>query len=616
MTEQSQTKERTSRHRGPSLKAILSFTVVAVVLLAVGVIASTPLKTGYAKLIETLKGDEHAGHDHAAGDYYTCGMHPWVVLPKPGDCPICRMKLTPIDPNKFTGEIAIDPLVVQNIGVRIEPVTTGPLVRTVRTVGTIDYDETTVRDVNIKVNGWIEKLHIDYLGAKVKDGQPLFEIYSPELYSAQEEFLLAWKNRDKIGATSQDLLDAARTKLEYYDITAKQIEAITKTGKATKTMSILSPHTGVVTSKHANEGMKVDPGMRVYQIADLSKVWVMVTLYESDLPFVTEGQRAVMTLPYVPGQTFEGKVIYVYPYLEKRTRQVQVRLEFDNANRLLKPGMYANVELKGTLSEKVTLAPHSAVIDTGERQVTFVSLGEGKFEPRDVRLGVETDGGLVQVIDGLKPGEMVVVSGQFLLDSEAKIRDALAKMIKGTSAADQQAVAAVEGFSELKSLPGEAAERLSETLDAYFAIGELLAGDTTNGIAPKARDLAKNLDELLKVDIPDDAHFWHKHEEAATVRGKSLELVNTTAIETARTQYADLSIALAKLTRAMGVPPTYGKQVQELRCPMYREGQGGGTWLQSAGDVRNPYFGASMLRCYDERKVVPVTGAPAQRSEP
>jgi len=629
--------------RGPSLKMIGVIGVTVLVSLWIGTVWGGRFTSGVGRLWGAMTGGQHeqhdmagasvgsGGHQHGGGgsgpkstQYYTCGMHPWIILPKSGNCPICTMQLTPVDPAMFTGKVSIDPSVVQNIGVRIDPVRTGPLVKTIRTVGTIDYDETAVRDVNIKINGWIEKLYVDYLGAEVKQGEPLFDLYSPELYAAQEEYLLAWRNRDKIGADfvpdaakgAQSLLEATRTKLEYYDITDAQTQALQERDKPVKSMTLLSPYTGVVIAKHANEGMKVNPGMQVYRIADLAKVWVMVTLYEYQLPYVSVGQRAVMSLPYIPGQTFEGRVIYIYPYLEKQTRQVTVRLEFDNPTLLLKPGMYANVQLKSTLARQATLAPRSAVIDTGERQVAFASLGEGRFEPRDVQLGVETDDGMVQVLDGLKPGEMVVVSGQFLIDSEAKIRDAMAKMVKGNLASEQKVMAVVEGASELTSMPESMAKLLATAFDAYFSISDALAEDTVLGIEKSTRQLAQTIDGLLKIKLNENPHFWHQHEEVATIRGRALEMVDTQDLETARLLYADLSIAMTKLVKATGVPPSYPKHVQELRCPMYREGQGGSTWLAPMGEVRNPFYGRTMPGCFDKRIALPVTGNKAPATQP
>ena len=596
--------------RGPSTLAVMVWVVFGIVMLFAGATWSSlvwaPLTIWWTSGDEA---DRNGAEESAQVQFYTCGMHPWVFLPEPGLCPICHMDLTPLDRDKFTGEITIDPVVTQNIGVRIEPVTKGPVVQTIRTLGTVDYDETRVRDVNIKVTGWIEKLHVDYLGAEVQAGAPLFDLYSPLLYEAQQEYLLEFnKKNGSAAAMGVDLLEAARTRLEYYDIGPEQIRRLEEAGAPSKTMTIHSPHRGVVIAKHANEGMRVDEGMQVYRIADLSRVWVLVTLYEYQLPFVQAGQQAVMTLPYIPGQDFEGKVIYVYPYLDAQTRQLSVRLEFDNPHLLLKPGMYAKIQLRSTLARERTLAPRSAILDTGERQVAFVSLGEGRFEPRDLRVGVETDGGMLEILDGLRPGEMVVTSGQFLLDSETTIREGLAKFSRAGLAADQQAVVAVAGASELSELPAEAAAALGDVMNAYFAIGDSLAGDSTEGVTARARAVAAGMDRLLEREIPGDPHFWHRHDEAATVRGKALELIDAADLEPARLEFADLSVALSKLLQATGVPPGYGRTVQELHCPMYREGQGGSIWLQPEGGPRNPFYGSIMLKCFDERRDLPVTG--------
>ncbi len=601
-------------------QTLVMLCIVALAALLLGATFTGPVRGAMSLASRWIGfGHEHGNQSNESGhvQYYTCGMHPWVILPHPGDCPICHMELTPIDPDKFTGEIAIDPVVVQNMGVRIAPVTTGPLTRTINTVGTVDYNEQTVRDVNIKVSGWIEKLHVDFVGAGVKAGEPLFDLYAPQLYAAQEEYLLALKNKGQIGSPNapeaakgaSNLLDAARTRLEFFDITDDQIDELGKAGSPSKTMTIRSPYTGVVIDKNANEGLKVDPGMRVFRIADLSRVWVMVTLYEYQLPYVQVGQEATMSLAYIPGQTFEGKVIYIYPYLDTKTREVQVRLEFENPQGLLKPGMFANVELHNTLAAEATLAPRSAVIDTGERQVAFVSRGEGKFEPRDVKLGIETGDDMIQIITGLKPGEMVVTSGEFLLDSESKIREALAKMIKGDQASNQRAEAQVAGASQLNQLPPPVAAAIDTALEHYLAIADLLAEDKTQGVAAHAQPLAEVLDKLVALDMPADPHFWHKHQDAiATARANALKMIDTTDLADARLQFAELSTALQTLLMATGVPPSFGREVQALHCPMYRQGQGGTIWLQGAGDVRNPYFGSKMLECFDEREALPVTG--------
>ncbi|MGI5865319.1 MAG: efflux RND transporter periplasmic adaptor subunit [Myxococcales bacterium] len=583
-----------------SLKLVAVVSGVALVAMVIGAKWGGRVGGELSAVWNALHDHDEAAERGAGATFYTCGMHPWVLLPKKGICPICQMELTPVDPAKFSGEVTIDPIVVQNIGVRVEPVVAGPLVQSVRTVGTVDYDETRVRAVNTKVAGWIEKLHADCVGAEVRRGQPLFSMYSPDLFAAQREYLLARKSGN------ESLIEAARTKLEYFDVTAEQIAALEARGGPTKTMVVRSPHSGIVTAKHAVEGMKVDPGMQAYQIADLSKVWVMVTLYEYQLPNVKVGQRATMTLSYLPGRSFEGRVIYVYPYLDKETRQANVRLEFDNPDALLKPGMFATVQLHGTVADERTLAPRAAVIDTGERQVAFVSRGDGKFEPRDVRMGLESSDGKVEILEGLEPGELVVTSGQFLIDSEAKMREALAKMIRGEMASEQAPVVAGAGEGGVKGMSEALAKSLGAALDAYLEVGDKLAADTTDGIGPLAKALAETLEAMQRLEVPGDPHFWHEHAEAGEARDRARELAGLKEMDAVRHKYASLSDALVKLVQATGVPSSYGKEIQRLHCPMFREDEGGVYWLQPAGTARNPYFGAMMLRCFDTREGVPV----------
>jgi len=594
MNDPSQTAPRSRRSRW-----ILSCATLILVALAAWFFASRWLSNGDSKTTDA--------HDHGTTQYWTCGMHPWVILPEPGPCPICGMDLVPLDPKKFQGEIAISPVMVQNMGVRIQEVTTGPLVKTVRTVGIVDYDEETVRDVNTKVAGWIEDLYVDSLGAKVKKGEPLFSIYSPQLYSAQEDYLIARKGGG--GASSAGLLQSARTRLEYFDITAAQIDSLGQRGKSQKALDVGSPYSGIVIAKHANEGMKIEPGMQVFRIADLSKVWVLVTVYEYQLPYVEEGQEAVMTLPYIPGKTFEGKVIYVYPYLDKKTREAQVRLEFDNADGILKPGMFTTVELRRQLAAEKTLVPRSAVIDTGTRQVAFVSLGEGKFEPRKVEMGVATDDGLVEVLSGLKPGEMVVTSGQFLLDSEANMREALAKMVTGESAAEQKAKIAMDGSSGLTVQPAPLAAELTNALKAYFTIQDALAKDTTDGVSSSAKALAAAIGAIQKVEVPENPHFWHQlADPLAEITRESAAVATAPDIASARLAFGNLSVAFRKLVTATGTPADFPRKVLAMHCPMFAKDQGGAVWLQTGDEVRNPYMGSAMLGCFDERKVIPATG--------
>jgi Cu(I)/Ag(I) efflux system membrane fusion protein/cobalt-zinc-cadmium efflux system membrane fusion protein len=372
-------------------------------------------------------------------------MDPNFVSDKPGKSPM-GMDLVPVygeESEPATGHvIRIDPVTIQNMGIRTAALRRGPLIKTIRTIGRVDYDEQRVTFINTKFEGWIEKLHVNETGQYVEQGQPLFDVYSRELYTAQEEYQAAHRAVGRLADSTLPsakeealrMLEAAVTKLRYLDVSDAQIANLSATDEIQKNIAIHSPDRGVVTEKMALQGMFVKPGMRLYTIADLSRVWVYVDIYEYQLPWIRIGQRAEMRLAYIPGKDFEGKVVYVYPYLEKKTRVVKVRLEFDNPSMELKPDMFANITLFAELKRDALLIPREAYIDSGTRQVAFVALEGGKFQPRDIQVGVEAEDGMVEVLYGLDAGEVVVTSGQFMLDSEAKLKESLAKMMEAERA--------------------------------------------------------------------------------------------------------------------------------------------------------------------------------------
>src|SRR6266478_2810605 len=387
------------------------------------------------------------GHDHSSSagtkeeTLYTCGMHPQVIQNKPGLCPICQMKLTPIrkqpgagstsngapstsaarnikyykstmmpgevssTPAKdsmgmdmvpvYEGEsaaesstISIDPVTVQNMGLRTALVTRGPLRRTIRTVGIIDYDETALAEVSTKFRGWIEKLYVDATGKQMHRGEPLFEIYSPELYLAQTEYLLTLGTMTNHQGTASEMLQsAAMTKLRYWDISEDQIADLERAGKPKKTLRVNSPRDGIVVEKMVVEGQMVEAGAKLYRLADLATVWVQAQVYEQDLPFIKLGQEAVVSLASQPEPKFRGRVTYLYPMVDEKTRTARVRLEFHNPGYFLKPGMYATVEMSAELSPSALLVPDMAVLRSGEKNTVFVALDGGRFEPRTVILG-------------------------------------------------------------------------------------------------------------------------------------------------------------------------------------------------------------------------------------
>jgi len=430
--------------------------------------------------------------DHDKKTLWTCGMHPFIIMEEPGNCPVCGMKLipkrdeedtaeekgeakiaywrAPMNPSEIYDkpgksamgmdlvpvyeseliggvEIKIDPVTQQNMGIRTALATKGPLVHTIRTYGHITYDETLMSQISPKFNGWIEKLYVNFTGQQVKKGQPLFSIYSPELLTAQEEYLSAHRNlKRNPGKNAKNMLKSARLRLKYFDVPESEIHSIKATGIAKKAIKILSPFKGIVTHKNAVEGGFVKAGTIIYKITDLSRIWVEAHIYEYELPIVSLGQEAQMTLPYQPGKIYSGKVAYIYPYLQKKTRDVVIRLEFENPQMELKPDMYTDVLIKTEVKNEGTIIPSEAVIRSGERNIVFVPRGEGKFTPREVMLGASLDEGTVEVLKGIAPGESVVTSGQFLLDSESKLKEAVQKMMEEKKDSKKKSVESEDDF--------------------------------------------------------------------------------------------------------------------------------------------------------------------------
>jgi Cu(I)/Ag(I) efflux system membrane fusion protein/cobalt-zinc-cadmium efflux system membrane fusion protein len=433
--------------------------------------------------------EDHAGHADGTTDaatQWTCGMHPFIIRDEPGICPICNMELTPLKPGTggqgsgerqvkhwvspmdptyireapgqdymghdlvpvyeggADGGIAVDPVIRQSMGVRTAAVELRDLRRPLRTVGLVAVDETRQLVVTSKIEGWIERLYVNQSGQAVKSGQPLLEIFSPDLVAAQQEYLLALASSRRLAQSplpevadgGRRLLDAARSRLRYWDISQAQIDRLEQTGEVRRTLTLHSPGSGVVTMKQAVQGMRVMAGEELLQIADLSRVWVNAELYEQDLPWVQVGQQARVELPYAPGKALTGKVDFLYPYLDGETRTVKARIVFSNPDAQLKPDMYANVtidtaEIKGALT-----VPDDAVLRSGTGALVFVALGDGKFEPRPVELGVSGGDGFVQIRSGLRVGEDVVTSAQFMLDSESRVREAIRKMMEPPAPAD------------------------------------------------------------------------------------------------------------------------------------------------------------------------------------
>jgi Cu(I)/Ag(I) efflux system membrane fusion protein len=330
--------------------------------------------------------------------------------------------------------ITIAPERLQSIGVKYQSVVRRPLEKLIRTVGRVAVDERKLAKVTIKFHGWIEELFVSATGDHVKRGQQLFTIYSPDLVATQEEYLLALQGRKQMGKSefpevargSQDLLEATKRRFQLWDITADHVRELEKTGKVLKALPIHSPITGTVIKKEALAGAHVDPGEELYTIADLSHVWILADIYEYELSFVKKDQQAAVTLSYDPGTVLTGRVGFIYPTLDPKTRTAKVRFELDNADEKLKPDMYANVELRVGLGTKLAI-PQEAIIESGQKQVVFLHRGGGKLEPRLIKTGVKT-GEWTEVLEGVNEGEHIVTSANFLIDSESRLKSVVEGM--------------------------------------------------------------------------------------------------------------------------------------------------------------------------------------------
>ncbi len=406
---------------------------------------------------------------------YVCPMHPQIIRGKEGNCPICGMDLikkeaeeprekkllywvAPMDANYRRdkpgkspmgmdlvpvyddGEegltVKISPAVENNMGVRTAIVKKDKLWRRIDTVGYVDFDENKISHIHLRTKGWIEKLLIKSEGERVKKGQLLFEVYSPELVNAQEEYLQALRSGRK------GLSSASRERLEALGISAAQIKKLNKKRRSSQFVKIFAKQDGIVAKLNVREGMFVMPQKEVMSLADLSSVWILAEVFESQADWVKQGQSAEVKLSYLPGRIWEGEVEYIYPSLDPKTRTLKVRLRFDNVDEALKPNMFAGVTIYGGAKREVIIIPREALIRTGNDERVIISVGEGRFQPRDVTAGIES-GEYIEIIKGLAVGDKVVTSGQFLIDSEASLKASIARMY---SANDDMSSAGMTGI--------------------------------------------------------------------------------------------------------------------------------------------------------------------------
>ena len=364
------------------------------------------------------------------------GAYWWVMVRTPELIHQTQTPKTSAIPAQNKG-VMVSPEKQQMMGVKTEPATIRDLTHTIRTVGQVAVDERRLTHMHTKLEGWVQELYVKFTGELVQKDQKLFEMYSPELVSTQEEYLLALKAVRSLGDSefpevaqnARSLLEVTRQRFALWDITPDHIRDLEKTGKVLRTLPLHAPSSGYVMHMAVREGMHVVPAMELYALADLSTVWVLADVYEYEIPLVELGQQATMTLSYFPGQTFTGKVTYVYPILETKTRTVKVRFELPNPQWALKPGMFANIDLQIPRGKRLVV-PNTAVLDSGTEQLVFIDQGQGMFEPRKVTVGVRTRDAY-EILEGIQAGELVVTRGNFLVDSESNLKAATEMMMPG-----------------------------------------------------------------------------------------------------------------------------------------------------------------------------------------
>ncbi|NND72010.1 MAG: efflux RND transporter periplasmic adaptor subunit [Rhodothermales bacterium] len=380
--------------------------------------------------------------DERAIAYWRAPMDPTEIYDNPGKSRM-GMDLIPVYADGESlgsgGTISIDPAMVQNMGLKSDLVQRLDFSRTIRTVGEVKYDEEKMFVISSKISGWIEKLHVNFVGEEIRAGDAVLEIYSPELVSTQKEYLLALKafqraqssGKESTIRDAESFLKSSKQRLLLWDIGQEEIDLLEQSGEVFKTVVIRSPGVGIVISKNATEGAHIRVGANLFEVADLRTVWVHASFYENEAPWIREGQPVEMELSYLPGKTYNGRVSYVYPFLREEARDVHVRLVFSNPDLDLKPGMYANVLLEGKTIPGAIVVPTESIIRSGARSIAFVVRGEGKFEPRELKIGELGGPGnrFAHVLSGLLEGEEIVTSAQFMLDSESRLQEALQKIL-------------------------------------------------------------------------------------------------------------------------------------------------------------------------------------------
>jgi len=554
---------------------------------------------------------EPAANTPAVAEEWTCSMHPQVRSPEPGACPICGMDLIPV--SKADGDAQAQNRIALSQSARLRAkIRTTPVKRLHagrferRLLGRVDYDETRLRTVTSWIEGRIDRLHVRTTGEKVQRGQVIATLYSPEVLRAHQDLLLAKQQIQKLrGATegarmgAEAALEASRERLRLLGVPADEVAAMEQASRPSEQIRIRSPFSGTVIERLATEGAYVKTGTGLYQIADLSRLWVQLDAYESDLPVLQIGQEVSLKVEALPTEEFSGRVTFVDPILNQRTRTTRVRIEVKNPKGQLRPNMFAEAVVRGSSStasgeDDALVIPETAPLFTGRRSVVYVEIpgmASPTYEARVVRLGPKM-GEVYPVIAGVREGERVVVNGAFTLDADLQIRGGDSMMSAPDDSEDGP-------YDRVVAVPPALMEPLSMVVQHYLAIHEALAGDDLKTAIVAATALGKSASAIDPASPAEFRDAWLPLRRLLVTHAELLAAAKS--LDEARLPFRDVSQHIATLLRVFGNP---GKDTVHLAfCPMALEGEGA-EWVQRSSSIENPYFGASMHSCGEVHEVV------------